>query len=211
MQLEVWLAYVGVLVVFMATPGPSHLLIMSIGLTHGFRRSLATTAGDLSANTLQMALAGLGLAAALMASQRVFLVLKWAGIAWLVWMGIKQIRRALAKGKVASTDSQGVSLVRLWLTGFLTSAANPKAIVFFAALFPQFIEPDSALLPQLLALGASYLMVDGLFLVTYGKLAGAFHQRANGTGQRIMGILSGLGLIGSAIILGVRGASLSQR
>lgn len=159
MTFETWLAYIAVVLLFMSTPGPSHLLMVSVGMTNGFRRSLATAGGDLTANALQMTLAGLGLAGALMASGHGFAIVKWLGVTWLVWMGVRQFRASFRHAAPAGRAAPA-SPMRLWLAGFVTSAANPKAIVFFAALFPQFIDPTRPVAPQLLALGATYLFMD---------------------------------------------------
>ncbi len=83
MTAETWLLYVGTVLLFMSTPGPSHLLMLSTSLSNGFRRSLATAAGDLSANAVQIILAGMGLAAVVSASRYGFTVIKWAGVSYL--------------------------------------------------------------------------------------------------------------------------------
>ncbi|MDC0435105.1 LysE family translocator, partial [bacterium] len=100
MTIQNWWLYVATVLVFMSTPGPSHLLMISVGMTNGFRRSLATGAGDLSANLIQMTLAGFGLATVLLASEYGFTILKWCGVTYLAWMGIRQI--------VASFKHKGV-------------------------------------------------------------------------------------------------------
>lgn len=129
MTVEVWLAYLATVLAFMVTPGPSHLLMLSNSMTHGFGRSLATAGGDLTANALQMTAAGLGLAAILVASQNALAVLKLAGVAYLLWMGLRMWRDARhTEGKAGAAPS--ASLRTLWGQGFLTSAANPKAVVF---------------------------------------------------------------------------------
>ncbi|MEO1078735.1 MAG: LysE family transporter [Pseudomonadota bacterium] len=163
MAFDTWLLFLGTVMLFMCTPGPSHLLMLSVSMTHGFGKSLATAAGDLTANTIQILLAGLGLAAVLAASRYGFLVVKWAGVAYLVWLGSRQII-APYRRKSTPASGTGVSTRQLWLRGFITSAANPKAVVFFAALFPQFLTPDQPLAPQLAILGLSYIVIDACFL-----------------------------------------------
>lgn len=105
MALEVWLLYATTVLAFMVTPGPSHLLMLSNAMSHGFHRSLATAAGDLTANALQMLAAGIGLAALLVASQGALTIVKWAGVAYLIWMGLRMWLRA-------SATAQGKSLPR---------------------------------------------------------------------------------------------------
>ncbi len=209
MTLELWIAYVATVLLFMSTPGPSHLLMVSVGMSVGFRRSLATAAGDLSANVIQMTLAGLGLASVLMASRYGFAIVKWLGVAWLLWMGVKQIRASFGP-RAENGARHGSSLRRLWTTGFVTSAANPKAVVFFAALFPQFVEPTSSLAPQLLVLGATYVLIDAAFLCAYGKAAGWVGARAGGPLRGWMDRVAGGGLILTAIVLGLRSGRTAQ-
>ena len=204
MVLDAWFAYVGVVLVFMVVPGPSHLLMISVGLRNGFRPSLAIAAGDLTANAIQMTLAGLGLATALVSSRHGFAVVKWAGVAWLAWMGVRQIVGSFRRRDAEGAAQPRVSDRRLWLTGFLTSAANPKAVVFFAALFPQFVDPTRALAPQLVLLGGTYLVIDGLFLSFYGWSAGRLGARVASLGGPLGQRLSGLGLLGGAGLLALK-------
>ncbi|MGD1887799.1 MAG: LysE family translocator [Cohaesibacteraceae bacterium] len=199
---EIWLVYLGTIIIFMVTPGPSHLLMLANSLRHGAARSSATAAGDLSANALQMLAAGTGLAALLVASQSLFTAVKWAGVAYLVFMAVRAWRQAgSSSGQGAASQT---SLKTLWMQGFFTSAANPKAVLFFAALFPQFLDPTSALAPQLLILGATYLVVDGLFLTTYGLSAGWLGQRLRGPARAWLDRIGALALFGAAILLGLR-------
>ncbi len=200
---ETWLLYLGAVLLFMSTPGPSHLLMLSTSLANGFERSLATAAGDLTANALQIAAAGAGLAALVTASRYGFAVIKWAGVAYLVWLGIRQLLDSLRRDGAASA-APGASLRRLWLRGFVTSAANPKAVVFFAALFPQFIDPESPLTPQIVVLGATYIVVDGVFLASYAKAAAWLGQRWTQSRSVWIDRAAGLGLICAALMLGAR-------
>lgn len=201
--MENWWLYVATVLVFMSTPGPSHLLMISVGMTNGFQRSLATAAGDLTANLVQMTLAGLGLATVLLASEYGFSILKWCGVAYLAWMGIRQIgssfkpRRVVDKARVST-------LPNLWTKGFITSAANPKAVVFFAALFPQFIDHNAPVLGQILVLGITYLVIDGVFLAFYGKTAHWLAQRIGQSGQALIDRAAGVGLLGTAVLLGLK-------
>lgn len=203
MTIEIWLTYLATVLAFMVTPGPSHLLMLSNSMAHGARRSLATAAGDLTANALQMLAAGLGLAAILVASQHALSFVKWAGVAYLLWMGLRMWRQAgRAKGHAVAAPS--ASLKTLWGQGFLTSAANPKAVVFFAALFPQFIDPDAAFLPQFLALTVTYLIVDGAFRASYGISASWLARKLRGRATALVHRIGAVFLIGAAVMLGLK-------
>ncbi len=203
MTIEIWLTYLATVLAFMVTPGPSHLLMLSNSMTHGFKRSLATAAGDLTANALQMAAAGLGLAAVLVASQHALAIVKWLGVAYLMWMGLRMWRQAShASSKAGAAAS--ASLRTLWGQGFLTSAANPKAVVFFAALFPQFIEPGMPFWPQFLILSVTYLIVDGTFLSSYGIGASWIASKLKENASAMVDRIGSAFLIGAALMLGLK-------
>jgi threonine/homoserine/homoserine lactone efflux protein len=179
MAYETYLIYLVAVAVFFATPpDTSQLLIMSNSIRHGLRKSVYTIAGDLTANSLQMTGAAFGLAAIIATSASAFIWIKWLGVAYLVWIGI-QLIRSKADTPEVSANVSGQSR-RLFRQGFVTSMANPFAVVFFGALFPQFIDPSLPVLPQLLILGLTYLVVDGIILVLWGwmgiRAAKALHQ-----------------------------------
>ncbi|MDJ0628009.1 MAG: LysE family translocator [Rhodobacter sp.] len=209
MTWEIWTFYLVTVLALMSTPGPSQLLMLSNSGAYGFRRALSTAAGDLSANALQMLAAGLGLAAIIAASGAALAVIKWAGVAYLIWLGIRMIRRARPDDPELSETRPAVSLQNLWMQGFLTSAANPKAVVFFAALFPQFLSADGAFWPQFLILSATYIAMDGLFLSAYGFSASWIAARFRGTARVWIERLGGGFMIGAAILLGFK--SIAQR
>lgn len=204
MSLETWLAYVATVLLLMSTPGPSQLLMLSNSMSHGFQRSLATAAGDLSANAIQIGVAGIGLASVVLASQSTFAVVKWAGVAYLVWMGVQKIRHAHKAGIGGDAARTQVALRRLYWQGFVTSAANPKAVVFFAALFPVFLNPTEALAPQIIILGATYICIDACFLSLYGATSSWIARRLSGALRVWMERSAGGFLIIAALLLAMR-------
>lgn len=206
MSTETYLLYLGVLVAFFATPpDTSQLLIMSNSVRHGLRRSLATVAGDLSANVLQMSAAAFGLTALVAASADALWVVKWAGVAYLAWIGVRLL---LTKPTQNAPKAASGALFR---QGFLTSSANPYAVVFFGALFPQFIDPSTPILPQLLILGATYLFVDFVTLIAWGWVA----ERALGRIKALQGVwlnrISGGLMLAAAVLLGLRDLAVEAR
>lgn len=206
MSTETYLLYLGVLVAFFATPpDTSQLLIMSNSVRHGLRRSLATVAGDLSANVLQMSAAAFGLTALIAASADALWVVKWAGVAYLAWIGVRLL---LTKPTQNAPKAASGALFR---QGFLTSSANPYAVVFFGALFPQFIDPTAPILPQLLILGATYLFVDFVTLIAWGWVA----ERALGRIKALQGVwlnrISGGLMLAAAVLLGLRDLAVEAR
>lgn len=200
MPLDTYLVYLAAVAVFFATPpDTSQLLIVSNSIRHGLRRSAFTIAGDLTANSLQMTGAAFGLAALIAASASAFLWIKWLGVAYLVWIGVQLfLSKDQAQDVAATTSAQAA---RLFRQGFVTSMANPFAVVFFGALFPQFIDPTQPVLPQLLILGVTYLAVDGAILLAWGWLglraARALERFSFGLVHKVCGAL----MIGAAMLL----------
>lgn len=200
MPMETYLIYLAAVAVFFATPpDTSQLLIISNSVRHGLRRSAYTIAGDLTANSLQMTGAAFGLAAIIATSASAFIWIKWLGVAYLVWIGVQLIlSKEKTDGVTANTSGQSF---RLFRQGLVTSMANPFAVVFFGALFPQFIDPTMPVLPQLFILGISYLVVDGAILLLWGWLgvraATALKRFSFGLVNKICGAL----MIGAAALL----------
>lgn len=204
MTLETWMLYVATVLALMSTPGPSQLLMLSNSAAHGFGRAAFTAVGDLTANALQMLAAGLGLAVVVAASATALTVIKWAGVVYLIWLGVRMIRRASATDPDLDKARPVASRKSLWVQGFVTSAANPKAVVFFAALFPQFISGTLPFWPQFLILSATYIVIDGLFLSAYGVSASWIARRFKGGAQLWTQRIGGAFMIGAAVLLGLR-------
>lgn len=207
MPVETYLAYLATVGIFFATPpGPSQLLMIANSMTHGVRPSLATAAGDLSANALQMTAAAFGLAAVLATSSQGLQIVKWAGVAYLVYVGIRTFRSPppVLRARTA------VNGARLYRQGFFTSAANPKAVFFFAALFPQFIDSSLSIWPQLLILGATYIAVDGTILMVYGSASERIAGRLGGGVMRRLNRFSGGLMIAAAMLLALKDVEVTR-
>jgi homoserine/homoserine lactone efflux protein len=201
MSIETYLIYLGTVLLFFAhPPGPSQLLFIGGSIQHGLKRAMPIMAGDLSANAIQILIAGFGLASIIALSATAFTAIKWAGVAYLIWMGIRIIRDA-TRSKNAKPSPSGRALFR---SGFMTSAANPYAVVFFAALFPQFIDPTIAITPQVAILGITYLIIDGGILLAMGASAARLVAALGSTFAKWLGIVSGIGLIAAAIAIALR-------
>lgn len=207
MSVETYLLYLGVLVAFFATPpGTSQLLMISHSLRHGVRRSMATAAGDLTANGVQMTAAAFGLTAIIAASADLLWYVKWAGVLYLAWLGLRLILRRPQAGLDRDVPASG-----LFRQGFLTSMANPYAVVFFGALFPQFIDPAAPVVPQLLILGITYLVVDGVLLVAWGWAARRSIGRIRSLTDGWINRISGTFMLAAAALLASRDLAVSQR
>ena len=203
MTVETYLLYLAALAVFFATPpDTSQLLVIANSARHGLRRTGWTVAGDLSANLLQMTAAAFGVAAAVAASAELFRVVKWLGVAYLAWIGLRLLF-SRARGGLAAAEKAG-GPARLFRQGFVTSSANPFAVMFFAALFPQFIDPAAPILPQLAVLGGTYLLVDGATLLAWGWLSASIAARLRAHGVRVLNRVCGSLMVGAAALLALK-------
>jgi len=208
MTLETYLLYLATVLVFFAhPPGPSQILFMAGSMQHGPRRAMPIMAGDLSANAIQIMVAGFGLVGLVALSAGVFTAVKWAGIAYLVYLGLRMILTARAAPGAPAAPNRAA----LFRQGFVTSAANPYAVVFFAALFPQFIDPGVAVAPQVALLGLTYLVVDGAILILMGATAARLFTLLGTRFARWSGIVSGAGLLIAAGLLALRGEPEASR
>lgn len=153
------------------TPGPSVLLVVSQGVRSGFKSSQRGILGILAGNAVYFALSALGLGALLMSSATLFQVIKWAGAAYLVFIGLKMLFTNRSKAISGDLSMAAKPSMRLFSEGLVTQLSNPKAIVFFSALLPQFLSPDGGVIEQFAILGIVSLVIELCVLLTYGWAA----------------------------------------
>ncbi|WP_411031284.1 LysE family translocator [Spongiimicrobium sp. 3-5] len=170
MEFTIWISFVGAALILAFTPGPSVLLATANSMNYGVKKTVGTILGDLSANLCQIVLASAGLASIVIASGELFQLIKWLGVAYLIYMGVQKIIHRPKNQKMKSTVRTR-TFFSMYSEGFLMSAANPKAIVFFAALFPLFIDPALPFVPQVAILAVTFLSIDGLSLLIYSRFA----------------------------------------
>ena len=170
MTLSAWLLYVAAVLVLTVTPGPSVLMCVSTAVNLGPRKALVASLGSTTAIVGIMALSALGLGAALAASDTLFSVLKWLGAAYLAYLGITSLFSSATEIAVSCGVESSTSR-RVYAQGFLVGASNPKALLFFGALFPQFIVPSAPQVPQFLVLGVTFIFFELLWLTVYALSA----------------------------------------
>jgi homoserine/homoserine lactone efflux protein len=175
MELQVWLAYFLASWAIALSPGSGAVLSMTHGLAYGVQKTSATIAGLQLGLAVILLVAGVGVGALLLASATAFTVVKFAGAAYLIWLGWKQWRspvNASLAGADALPAQQGVPAVReRFVMGFFTNVTNPKGIVFMVAVLPQFIDPQRPLWLQLLVLLVTTIAVDLVVMHGYAFLA----------------------------------------
>jgi homoserine/homoserine lactone efflux protein len=152
------------------TPGPAVMLVVSQGVKNGFPACLRGVAGIMTGNTVYFTLSAMGLGALLVSSATLFQIIKWTGAAYLVFLGLKM----LLSGKPldeAEDAPREKSSARLFRDGLITQLSNPKAIVFFSALLPQFMRPGVSVVEQMAVLGIISLAIEFVVLFGYGWAA----------------------------------------
>lgn len=169
MSLDAWLLFCATETVLCVTPGPAVLLVMSTALRKGGRAGLFASLGILAANAFFFLLSATGLGALLLASPRGFKVITWAGAAYLIWLGARMV---LSRGSELSLPDAAprATAASPFIQGVITQGSNPKAIVFFSALLPQFVDPGASLAPQIALLAASSTLIELAVLSIYAAL-----------------------------------------
>ncbi|MCB4363584.1 LysE family translocator [Hydrogenophaga taeniospiralis] len=173
MTLQLLLAYSLITWLTAATPGPAVLLALRNGATRGFRAGLYSTLGNQIGLLLLAGASILGLGVILHTSAWLFTLVKWVGAAYLVYLGVRMLRSrdGLDLGSAAQGDAPPASDAQMFRLGLWVSLTNPKAILFFGALFPQFVQPEQPLLPQFATLVSLSMCASVSCLLTYVWLA----------------------------------------
>lgn len=175
MSFDTWIYYLLAVLILTASPGPSSLLCMTKGVQSGFKLSIFTALGSLTAITGILTLSFTGLGVIIASSEVVFNVIKWTGAAYLIFLGWKSLHSSQQdydQLPSQQSDSKVVkeSIVSHYVSGFIVGASNPKAILFFTALFPQFIDPSLALLPQFAVFALTFAVMELSWLLAYAYL-----------------------------------------
>ncbi|MCU6353361.1 homoserine/homoserine lactone efflux protein [Morganella morganii] len=169
MTFEWWFAYLMTSVIVSLSPGAGAINSMTTSVNHGYWGAIAAIAGLQTGLMMLIILVGVGLGTLLSQSVLAFEILKWAGAAYLIWLGIRQWRAA---GTIElSAQAATLSRKKLYQNGVLVNISNPKSIVFLAALFPQFIMPHQPQLMQYLILGVTTVAADIIVMTGYAVLA----------------------------------------
>ena len=170
MEWSTWLAFFAASWAISISPGAGAVAAMSSGLNHGFRRGYFTTLGLVLGIWGQLVVVGVGLGALVAASSTAFMVVKWLGVAYLVWLGVQQWR-APAQPLAASNEHAQVPARDLVLRGAAINAVNPKGTVFLLAVVPQFLTLSEPLWPQYLVIGLTLGFTDLVVMAGYTALA----------------------------------------
>ena len=181
MDLHTWLLYCAAAVGLSLSPGPNGLLALTHGALHGRRKALFTISGGVLGFVILIALSMFGIGALLQASIAWLTVLKWVGGAYLVWLGT-QVWRSPPMQLQATASGAGRPGWSLFKDGLLSALSNPKALLFFAAFLPQFIDPHRNLVVQFAVMAATFGTIEFFYELAVAHAA-----------QRISGLLKRIG------------------
>lgn len=171
MSLETWLAFFAACWIISISPGAGAIASMSSGLQYGFWRGYWNAIGLQLALIVQIAVVAAGLGAVLATSALAFTLIKWFGVAYLVYLGIKQWRALPSNMADDATVRPIGKPLALVARGFLVNISNPKALVFMLAILPQFIDTHLPLVPQYAIIMATMVSVDLIVMAGYTGLA----------------------------------------
>lgn len=182
MPLQTWLLYALAVLVLTVTPGPTVLMCVTNGVNHGARRAFFSAIGSITAAVGIMACSALGVGAVLAASGELFNVIKWFGVGYLLYIGISTLRSTASSFELPAGEAEALrdmpktirhqtSRLSLYVKGLLVGISNPKALLFFTAFFPQFINPAAPQLPQFLILMVTFVCFELFWLMIYAGFA----------------------------------------
>jgi threonine/homoserine/homoserine lactone efflux protein len=201
MSFDLWLTFVATCIALLLIPGPTVMIILSYALSKGRTVAVATAAGVALGDLIAMTASLLGLGALVLASATAFTLLKWAGAAYLVYLGVRLIRSTPSHG-LAVTQADTITPARVFRHTAAVTALNPKSIAFFIAFVPQFIQPTAPLLPQFVILIATFVTLAAVNAFAYALAADRLRRviarpaiitwitRAGGAALIAMGILT---------------------
>ena len=183
MPLDLWFAFVTASLAILLLPGPTTMLIVGYALGDGRRAAFGAIGGVLAGDLVALAVSAIGLGTLLSSSAFVFTLMKFAGAAYLIWLGIRMWRAPVdpqameaVSEEMSQTNARSRSRRRV-LHGFVVTSLNPKLIAFFIAFLPQFMTPHAPVLDQLLVLAPTFLAVSVATNSLYALAAGAARER----------------------------------
>lgn len=198
MTLETYAAYVAVLLVAVILPGPTNTLIVANGMRHGTRAGMLNVAGTQLGVAIMILVAAIGLTSFIQVLGHWFEALKFLGAAYLAWIGFQMMR---SSGRFAEMKAPVPPRAGFFMQGFLVAMSNPKQLLFFGALLPQFIDPSTNHVLQIAVYGATAIFIgtvsDGCYALAAGRIARGLTRRR----ARLVNRVGGGCLIGGGVLL----------
>jgi threonine/homoserine/homoserine lactone efflux protein len=181
-------------------PGPDFAVVVKNALLGGRRRGAWTSVGVTCSNAVQGTAAAVGLGAVILRSQPLFEAIRWAGVAYLLFLGVHALR-GVRRGAAPAPDPGQASRARGWRQGFLSNITNPKVLVFYIAVLPQFLAPGAAI-PAVAALAYTHAALSlAWLLLVVAVLHRARRWLERGAVRRALDALTGCALLGFGALL----------
>lgn len=198
---SLYLTYLAACVAVVIVPGPTVTVIIANALRHGPRAGLANVAGTQAGLAVMLAVLAFGLRAIIDGLGQLFDVIKLIGAAYLIWLGLRMLRQRTPVDPQAVQAMPAPSMRRFFTQGVLVIWSNPKALLFFGAFIPQFLDPAGPILAQTLLLGGTFMAVATLLDGGYALLAGRAGQWLTARRVRVLEGIGGGALIGGGLWL----------
>jgi len=193
MSIYLYSAFVLACIVLAITPGPNMALFIANATSHGTRAALLTVFGSVLGLSILVAAATLGMSSIMAFVADWFEIIRWVGVAYLVWLGVTRLRAAWeSRGEIEIPVLPGGP--RRWVShGLVVSLSNPKVLLFLGAFFPQFIDPTAAIAPQLALLAVTFVAVitavDTMLVCVVGSARSWLMGRRRHLAEGFSGIL----------------------
>jgi len=200
--LDSYLAFCAAATALALVPGPTITVIVANSLRYGHRAGLMNVIGTQAGFVIWLAIAALGLGAAIQVMGLWFDVLRYAGAAYLIWLAVKLFR---SRGDLAVAVDRARPHGSFFLQGFIVIMSNPKMLVLFGAMIPPFITPGSEPVRQILLLGGTFMAIAAAGDCAYALLAGKAGSFLSRSRIRALEIISGCFLMGGGIWMALRG------
>ena len=172
MNFDTFALYVAAEAALSLTPGPAVLLVVAYGLARGWKRSIFATLGILAANAIYFAISATGLGVLIQSSAEIFTAIKWVGAAYLAWLGLSALFGKPGALTISTARAREATRLRIFIAGLTMQLANPKSLLFFIAILPQFVDPNLPVASQMIWLALGSILPEFAILAGYGALAG---------------------------------------
>ncbi|KZN61823.1 hypothetical protein N473_21790 [Pseudoalteromonas luteoviolacea CPMOR-1] len=201
MDITTWVLFCVAELILCISPGPAVFYVVSHGVSSGFKASILAALGVVGGSAIYFLISATGINTMLSSSDTFFLFVKWAGAAYLLWIGINLFLEKRDPNKVQGLNS--VSAHKAFKGGLFIELSNPKTLLFFVAVLPQFIDDSKPFLPQLLILGLTSIVIELLCLLLYAQLSSKVNEKV--TSESVTVVMNKL----SAVMLISIGVSLT--
>ena len=179
MSLDVWLLFCITELLLCFSPGPAVFYVVSQGMSQGYKSSLAANVGIVTGSSIYFVISATGLGALLLASHNFFLIVKWIGAAYLIWLGFSTIFSKSSNLDVGKANPK--QRHKVFQGGLLIELANPKTLIFFMAILPQFLDLNASLAQQILILAVTSAVIEFISLMIYGVLGHSIEKWTQGS------------------------------